>query len=130
MSSTFVIEFENPYAVIEGKEKRSKLLKTNSPLYLECERKAKILKNTFGNEMGDKRMDFHLELIKDNPTDELLVLRAKEIEKSQIDSNRYDITQKSIGIEGPFVKGYGKTHITIGYFPRGLPQYGYYELLR
>ena len=125
----FVIEFENPNIVFAGKEKRSKLLKVNSPLYVECERKVKILKNKFGNEMGDKRMDFHLELIKDDPTDELLISRAKQIEKSQIDANKYELTHKSIGIEGPFINGYGKTHITLGYFPKGLPKCDYSELL-
>ena len=125
----FVVEFENPNIVFAGKEKRSKLLKVNSPLYAECERKVKILKNKFGNEMGCKRMDFHLELIKDDPTDELLISRAKQIEKSQVDTNKYELTYKSIGIEGPFINGYGKTHITLGYFPGGLPKCDYSELL-
>ena len=125
----FPIEFQDPNAVLIGKERKSKLLKNGSSLYKECERKSQILKKKFGDEMGEKRMDFHLELIKDDPTDMLLVERARNIEKMPVDVNKYELTSKSIGIKGPFVSGYGETHITLGYFPKGLPKTDFVNLL-
>lgn len=56
----FIVEFENPNRVIEGKERKSKLLKQQSALYLEADRKRKILESTFGTLLDEKRMDFHL----------------------------------------------------------------------
>ena len=129
MDSQFIVEFQNPNAVLEGKEKKSKLLKLNSSLYNECHRKRQILENKFGTEMENKRIDFHLELIKENPTNILLIKRAEEIEKTLIDTGKYQLTPKSIGIEGPFVNGYGTTHITLGFFPKGLPKLDYTQLL-
>lgn len=123
------IEFENPNDVIPGKERKSKLLKQNSELYLEAERKRKVLESTYGSLVDDKRMDFHLELIKDNPTDELLVTRAQLLEGKMIDVNEYEKTGKSIGIKGPELEGYGNTHITLGYFKNGLPENNYNNLL-
>lgn len=125
----FPIEFENPNAVLVGKERKSKLLKVDSPLYKECQRKSQILRNKFGSEMSEKRMDFHMELIKDDPLDTTLVERAKKIEKIEVDVNNYELTPKSIGIKGPYVSGYGVTHITLGHFARGLPKTDYVSLL-
>jgi hypothetical protein len=113
------VEFENPNGVIEGKERKSKLLKVSSPLYNECKRKREILSKKFP-QIDSQRMDFHLELIKDNPTDNLLVKRAQKLEKSSINVNEYLLTKKSIGIKGPYLEDYGQTHITLGYFPNGL----------
>jgi len=129
MNTNFLIEFECPNSALEGKEKKSKLLKQNSSLYNECARKRQILENKFGTQVDSKRMDFHLELIKDNPDNKTLVDRAREIEKMPIDSNVYETTPKSIGIKGPHVNGYGTTHITLGYFPKGLPRLNYTSLL-
>jgi hypothetical protein len=130
MFASFTIEFENPNLALEGKERKSKLLKKDSLLYKECKRKQQILKNRFLNEIGDQRMDFHLELIKDNPSKEELVLRAQKLEKNIIDVNKYELTPKSIGIQGPYLENYGYTHITLGYFPNGLPKVNYDELLK
>lgn len=124
------LEFENPNCVIMGKERKSKLLKQNSPLYLEAERKRKILELIYGQLMDDKRMDFHTELIKDNPTDELLLQRTKTLEGKYVNPNAYTQTPKSIGITGPYLAGYGNTHITLGYFKNGLPSNNYSELLK
>jgi hypothetical protein len=124
------LEFEDPNSVIVGKERKSKLLKQNSELYSEAERKRKILESTYGKLMDDKRMDFHTELIKDSPTDELLLQRTQLLEGKYVNPNAYTQTSKSIGIIGPYLEGYGNTHITLGYFKNGLPNDNYSELLK
>lgn len=126
----FSLEFQDPNSVIVGKERKSKLLKQDSKLYLEAVRKREILVSTYGALVDPKRMDFHTELIKDDPSDELLVERAKQLEGKLIDSNVYEKTPKSIGIQGPHLPGYGYTHITLGYFKNGLPENNYNELLK
>lgn len=125
----FELHFENPNAVLVGKERKSKLLAHNSSLYAEASRQRQILESTFGSLVDAKRMDFHVELIKDNPTDNLLVERAQLVEGTPINTTVYNKTGKSIGFIGPYVSGYGQTHITLGYFPAGLPVATYEILL-
>lgn len=125
----YSIEFQNPNDVIVDKERKSKLLKKNSPLYNECLRKRRILESKYKDILGEQRMDFHIELIKDNPTNDLLVFRAQQLEKILVDTNQYSYTNKSIGIKCPYVDGYGETHITMGYFPNGLPENDFVKLL-
>jgi hypothetical protein len=124
------IEFENPNHVLVGKERKSKLIKQDSDLYRELTRKRSILETIFGLALDGKRMDFHIELIKDDPTDDVLICRAQMLEGSVIDSSNYAFTGKSIGLSCPHVDGYGKTHITLGFFPTGLPTCNFVDLLK
>jgi len=116
-----LIEFENPTEVIQGKERRSKLLKTSSPLYSLVSSYRDKLVRLFPNGVGDKRMDFHIELINGNEKDspELLLERTKKLEK--VDIQNFNVTimnEKAVVLECPMVEGYGNTHITIAYFPK------------
>jgi len=52
------------------------------------------------------------------------------LEGKTIDVNTYEKTPKSIGIRGPYLAGYGQTHITLGYFKAGLPVADYDLLLK
>jgi hypothetical protein len=124
------IEFEDPDNVLAGKERKSKLIKQDSDLYRELTRKRAILETTFGLALDGKRGDFHIELIKESPTNDVLVNRAQALEGTTIDTHNYAFTEKSIGVSCPLVDGYGETHITLGFFPSGLPTYNFVDLLK
>lgn len=81
MTDFIRVEFTNPNVQLSN-ERRSKLIKPESDLYKFLEEKRRELTEKHGDLVGIKRMDFHIELIKDGeePTEELLVNRAKQLE--------------------------------------------------
>jgi hypothetical protein len=118
------IEFENPNKRLETAEKkevRSKLLKVDSDLYRRATELREKIKAKFGNLVDSQRMDFHIELIRKDPTEDKLITRAQSLEGQLIDTTVFETTPKSIGIKCPFVEDYGYTHCTLAYFPLGLP---------
>lgn len=118
------IEFQDPNNVIAGKEKRSKLLNENSELYKHVDKLRNELLKKYGSLISEKRMDYHMELINANeePTKEKLVTRAKMLENQDVDERKYKVTKNSIGIEcSQSVPGYGKPHVTIAHFAKGVP---------
>lgn len=73
-------------------------------------------------------MDYHMELLQpgdpaDNPS--LLVERAQKLEGLELQHWNPECYGKAIVINGPYVEGYGNTHITIAYFPKGIPDQFY-----
>lgn len=118
----------NPNQVIADKEKCSKLLDPSSCLYKECTRMRTRLLTTYPGSIHDPpRMDFHLELIEwPNHDDAVLVDRAKSIQGTIIDCRKKIDCGKAIALEGPVVPGYGPTHLTLAYFPNGIPGFDQY----
>lgn len=115
------IRFLNPNARLEN-EKRSKLLHTDSALYRYLEKQRTLLTNLYKESITEKRMDFHIELIRgdEEPTDSVLVERAQSLEGQKIDGT-IGTYPKFIAVLCPKVVGYGETHSTIAYFPNGVP---------
>lgn len=117
------IEFQDPKTRLEN-EKRSKLLDPKSELYRELTNQRNLLEQHHKDgEIAPKRMDFHIELIASNeePSDELLISRCQELQGCEIEIE-HAIMKKAIVIRTPYVSGYGCTHITIAYFPNGIPK--------
>jgi len=79
------------------------------------DKKHKKLRRRYPEKVGEKRMDFHIELISsaETPTDELLVRRAREIEGREI-----SLEIKKLG--NVLVLEIERYHITIAYFPEGV----------
>ncbi len=117
------IEFESPYSRIKGRECRSKLLDPNSELYAWIDQQRLILEVEFGHLVAPKRMDYHIELIGNDEkrSEELLNQRARKLHNRKINPNNFQIFDEAWVLETPDVDGYGPTHITIGYFPNGIP---------
>lgn len=110
--------------VLHDKERRSKLLAPESELYhiLEAERTRLVEK--YGDKVAPKRMNFHIELIggADPWSSETVTDRAKNVHGKCIDL-QFGSTgnNKAYVVHGPIVPGYGRTHITVAYFPDGIP---------
>ena len=120
--TSFVINFRDPSLRLEG-ERRSKLLDPGSDLCVWLDNKYKELVNKYGNQVGSKRMDYHIELIGRNDiySDVLLVKRAHELENKEIDITNIGTLHRAYVLYGPELNGYGQTHITIAFYPSGVP---------
>jgi len=121
------IRFKDPDRRLNN-ELRSKLLDSNSALYkyLTNRRNELILQygeTKTGGKIGDARMDFHVELIGqiEKPSVELLIERAEKVEGHFATIQTEEVLGKALVIDGPWINGYGNTHITIAYFPGGVP---------
>ena len=77
----------------------------------------------YKDEIALQRMDFHIELIRqdENPTIELLVNRAQILEGKKILIEMKNLKKAKV-IKTPYIEGYGETHITLAYFPKGIPE--------
>ena len=119
----YTILFQEPNFKIQGQECRSKLLLKGSPLYEHLEMQQNRLITLHGEDVGEKRMDFHIELIGkgETVTEELLVKRCQEIQGVEVDINDVIKSGRALILCCPEVSGYGKTHITIAFFPNGVP---------
>jgi len=117
------IKFLDPNSRITGKEGRSKLLDPNSELYLWLDDEYKRLKEKYGELVGSKRMDYHIEVIKrvETPTEELLVQRSQQLEDQDVDTSKIGKMWKAWVLYTPEIEGYGVTHSTIAFFPKGVP---------
>lgn len=115
------IEFLNPNKWLPEREKNSKLLDPTSGLYDILENYRMSLENAYGSLLSKKRMDFHIELIKKGEewSEELLVHRAQELEGSYVDLSDED--NWHFGGRSIQIKTSPDTHITIGYFKKGVP---------
>ena len=63
----------------------------------------------------------HLIGSNEEPTDQLLLERCRMLEGQEINMD-YTTMGKAIVSRAPYVPGYGVTHITIAYFPNGVPK--------
>jgi hypothetical protein len=118
-----MIRFTDPNRRLPN-EKRSKLLDPCSPLYQKLENYRKSLLQAYSAQIAGKRMDFHLELLQPgDPAEDgsLLVERARELEGQEIRHWNPECYGKAVVINGPYLEGYGNTHITVAYFPKGIP---------
>jgi hypothetical protein len=115
------IEFLNPNKWLPQREKNSKLLDPTSALYDILDNYRMSLENAYGSLLSRKRMDFHIELIKKGEewSEELLVHRAQELEGSYVDLSDED--NWHFGGRSVQIKTSPDTHITIGYFKKGVP---------
>lgn len=123
------VHFIDPNNRLKGKERRSKLLDPKSDLYKWVDNEYKLLIEKYGDTsqeglVGSKRMDYHIELIKGRKeaTDELLVERAQQLEgKEVIIPQKLSSMGRALVVDGPNLEGYGNTHITVAFFPKGVP---------
>ena len=105
---------------IEGKEGRSKLLHSNSKLYLLL----KKLKAAIGENyaVGADRMDLHIEVTKLRRDPDFRE-KAESIHEQMIDltiADNWVYMGRAFVLNTPEVSDYGKTHITIAFFGRHL----------
>lgn len=127
MESSAPIRFLDPNYRIEGKEIRSKLLDPDSYLYKWIDRKRNTLIYKYPGKVGLKRMDYHIELLRPSESEDLLVERAGQLDgQSIILMDKLDTIGRALVLEGPFIEGYGRTHITVAYFPGEIPD-SYYD---
>lgn len=120
------IEFDRPDEIDEKRERCSKLLKPDSPLYQLVTSLRSILLEKYGARIADPpRMPPHIEVIpwaeRETFTREEMLARVKELEGRPIEL-KVSQGKKSIYLETPPVAGYGPTHITIAYFPDGIAE--------
>jgi hypothetical protein len=101
---------------IAGKERRSKLLHNESELYaLLHQVKTRIAKRY---EVGEDRMDLHIEMTK-NPDDSELEAKTKTLQGQNIAltlPENWGYLHRAFVLWTPEVADYGKTHITIAFF--------------
>lgn len=119
------IEYLDPTQKIEGKEGRSKLLCPDSKLY-SILKKVRDHYIADGSVSGDLRSDFHTELIGSRGNRSQLVPRCQELQGYILDvgsmSNWTIMMEHALVVKTPEVSGYGPTHITVCYFPTGVPE--------
>lgn len=118
VNDSFSLLYADPNARIEGKEKNSKLLATESDLYKKLDALLSAICTRFPLCTG-KRMDFHTELVRSgNPTE--LVERAQKLHGAIVtlsDLEKWTIMSgRAFVFNTPAVDGYGPTHITVGYW--------------
>lgn len=112
------LEFLSPNQRLADRECRSKLLHPGSQLYRYLERCRAVLESRFP--VASKRMDFHLELAHSPQEADLVTERAQKLEGRDLPLSFVPV-KKAFCLAGPVVPGYGPTHITIAYFPQGMP---------
>lgn len=103
-------------------ERKSKLLDPNCSLYQLLTNYRNKLLQIYGSAIDNNRIDFHIELIKNNEeylVDKLLA-RTKILQNKTVNLS-WKITQKAIMIDTGYVDGYGETHSTVAFFPKGVP---------
>ncbi len=118
------INFKDPNNRISGEERRSKLLDPSSELYKWVDNKFKDLVAKYGEQVGSKRMDYHIELLKrnDNTSDgKLLVERCQQLENKDVDVTNVGQLGRAYVLHTGKVDGYGETHVSIAFFPKGVP---------
>lgn len=115
------IEFTSPNQALSG-EKRSKLLKPGSEFYNYLEQEYQKLNEKYPGLVGNKRMDYHIELIfrGQEPTKDLLVNRAMYLEGKDIDDLSLKVFGRALCVDTPKING-KRTHATIAFFPNGVP---------
>lgn len=121
---TFPIKFLNPDQIDPLKEKCSKLLDPASDLYRALAELRQSLRDTHGESIAHPpRMDFHIEVMKWQSayTEVEMLERVHQLENQVIKLTISHLNNKAMVIECPEVEGYGPTHITVAYFPAGLP---------
>ncbi len=116
------IQFTSVDAILTG-ERKSKLLDPQSELYQACDAKYQELKEKYGAAIGAKRMDFHIELVSRNETwsEELVLTRARELHGLEIDMSNICVMGRALVVMTPQVTGYAQPHITLAFFPNGVP---------
>lgn len=118
------IILQSPSSLIQGKERKSKLIDPTSDLYRHLESMRSRLVKKYGSRIGAKRMDYHVEVIRENePYSESLVnSRSQEVHNVELTNlSEYTCIGKAFCLQGPTISGYGPTHITIAFFPKGVP---------
>ena len=101
---------------IAGKERRSKLLHTESALYSVLHQIKKIIAQKYV--VGNDRMDLHIEITK-NPDDTALAAKTAALQGQIIDLNQLEnwgYLHQAFVLWTPEVAEYGKTHITVAFF--------------
>lgn len=121
-----IIEFEDSTQRLAG-EGCSKRLKVDSDLvkYLRTIR-TKIQERS--SEITGSNRPWHIEVARRVDRDKL-VDRAMEIDGKIVDvansKNYLVMNQNALVLMTPEVSGYGPTHITIAYFPKGVPDWAF-----
>jgi len=126
MSCLFPIEFLDPTVVIAGKERCSKLLKPDSALYRHLDSLRKQIEQAFpGKVQTPPRIDLHIEVITNRVpySEEEVLKRCAQLQGQQIDASPHLLEKlgKAVMLPTPEVDGYGGTHITLAWFPGGVP---------
>lgn len=124
------ILFLDPNNRIEGREVRSKLLHPTSALYAHLQAVRNRICARYGDLVGPKRMDFHVELIhleelydmSDEDARKTLVARAQKLQGEEMSVFTRGPFGKAVGVLVPFLVRGSPTHVTLAYFPQGIPK--------
>lgn len=124
--SPITINYKSPNQRINGQERRSKLLDPNSELYQECQRIRDLFLEKYPNQIKDKRMDFHTELVfkGEEFSDNLLNNRSQRMEGLKISPEDFylqPLGKQALVINTPKIDG-RQTHITIAFFKQAIPK--------
>lgn len=126
MSKLLTIEFEDPSRRLPG-EGCSKRLNSDSALvqYLTEFRKD-IFDRAGGEPVQGNDRPWHIEVVRKGNRGDLVRnaqrLQGKYVDVSE-DFNYTVMRSKAFVLKTPEVPGYGPTHITIAYYPNGVPEY-------
>jgi len=117
------LEFLDPNNKIEGKERKSKLLKPDSQLYQYIDGLRQYIERVYVGRT-ERRIDLHVELVKKGEmcTIELLNQRSLRYEGTLIDIYNIIAYGKAIAVQCPSMFGHDDLHISITYFTKGLPK--------
>jgi len=116
----YTIDFTNPCDQIVGQERRSKLLNPESNLYKWLSAAKGRLQTAYPGAIHD-RMDFHVEVVKKGEqwSRDLLNERSMELNGTDIrPSECLESYGKAIALKIPS----SDMHITVAYFPSGVPK--------
>lgn len=126
MNKTYKIEYLDPNSRIIWQERKSKLLSPNSELYIECQRIRDLFLEKYPNQIKEKRMDFHTELVfkGEEYSEDLLNNRSQRMEGLEISSEDFylqPLGKQALVINTPKIDG-EQTHITIAFFKESIPK--------
>lgn len=123
------ILFKNPTEKIKG-ERKSKLLDENSELYQFIQKCRSWLISQKSYQIDCRPP--HIELLKNFEKDDVqtLIKRSLVLHNQEIRYNFNRIGNALVIINTGNVEGYGETHCTIAYFPKGLDEIVYQNILK
>jgi hypothetical protein len=125
----FPIKFLRPTEIDPANEKRSKQLDPDSELYAALAARRQELRKVHGDRiLHPPQLDFHIEVMPHCGTaytEDDVLRRVQQLEGQLVELRISHLHNNAMVVNCPPVDGLGPTHITVAYFPNGLPFPGF-----
>lgn len=125
------IKFKFPSSLGVG-ERKSKFIDEKSDLYAFLKRvRTRISRKLQGSEfeVGPQRMDFHIELINEGDSSNVMSSRVKNMQEKKVDPNACYIYKKALCLATPNADNCRKTHITIAFCKNEISEHVRLEMM-